>query len=353
MSTKSIIDAFDRWQKFEEPLVMATVYATEGSTYSKAGHRILIAANGDYQGLVSGGCLEGDLGEHAKSVIADGISRTLTYDLRDDADDLWGMGVGCNGVIKILLQKLAGENGYEPYRSIANCHLHSRPAVCATVVESQDEDLPLGATLIDWGDDFHSWQISGDSRDAIRRQCAGMLESTQARLVQHDSGDHPQTILYAPIKPLPRLLVLGAGPDAVPLIRMAEEIGWIVTVVDHRQAYIESGAFGTATTIHTEPGLLGKAVQFPEFSAAIIMSHHLETDRIYLDQLARSQIAFLGVLGPRDRRDRLISDLGVAGKALRKRLIGPVGIDIGADSPESIALSILAQIHQALAAPGH
>ena len=353
MSTKSIIDAFDEWRKSRNPLVMATVYGTEGSTYSKAGHRILIAANGDYQGLVSGGCLEGDLAEHAASVIEDGTSRTVTYDLRDDADDLWGMGIGCNGVIKVLLQRLDIETGYEPYQSIANCHLHSQPAVCATIIECPDSAIPLGATLIDWGNDYRSWQIPGASRTAIRQHCASMLGNEKARLVQHDMQDPPVTLLYAPIKPLPRLLILGAGPDAAPLIRMAEEIGWLVTVIDHRPAYLEAGTFGSAHRICTEPDLLRKVTDLTKFSAAVIMSHHLATDRIYLSQLASIDIDFLGVLGPRDRRDRLISELGDVGKTLKKRLVGPVGIDIGADSPESIALSILAQIHQALSGREH
>ena len=351
MSTRGIIDAFDQWQKSRDPLVMATVYGTEGLTYSKAGHRILIAANGDYQGLVSGGCLEGDLAEHAASVIDDGTSRAITYDLRDDADDLWGMGVGCNGVIKIILQRLDAASAYEPYQSIANCHLHSRPAICATIVECADDEIPLGATLIDWGNDFRSWQIPGAHRDAIRQHCASILGAGKARLVQHDMAEPALSILYAPIKPLPRLLILGAGPDAAPLIRMAEEIGWLVTVVDHRPAYLEADIFGSARRISAEPGQLKKVTDLADFSAAVVMSHHLATDRIYLEQLAAAPIPFLGLLGPRERRDRLISELGDAGKALKKKLVGPVGIDIGADSPESIALSILAQIHQALSEP--
>jgi xanthine dehydrogenase accessory factor len=351
MSTRSIIDAFDRWQKNRQPLVMATVYVTEGSTYSKAGHRILIAASGDYQGLVSGGCLEGDLAEHATSVIENGKSRTITYDLRDDADDLWGMGVGCNGVIKILLQRLDIETGYEPFQSIANCHLHSKPAICATIIECADNEIRLGATLIDWGNDYRSWGIPGAHRTAIRRQCASILGTGKPRLVQHDTQDWSLTVLYAPIKPLPRLLILGAGPDAAPLIRMAEEIGWLVTVVDHRPTYLEADIFGSARRIVAEPERLKTVTDLSKFSAAVVMSHHLATDRIYLDQLAQSHIAFLGLLGPRERRDRLISELGNAGKSLRKKLVGPVGIDIGADSPESIALSILAQIHQALSEP--
>lgn len=330
---------------------MATVFDTDGSTYSKAGHRILIAGNGDYQGLVSGGCLEGDLGEHARTVLDTGVSKAITYDLRDDADDLWGIGVGCNGILKVLLQKLDPEAGYEPFHSIAQCHLNLPETICATVVECADDSLVPGATLIDWGNDFHSWQISGIHRDPIRKHCANMFGTKKPRLVAHETGDLSFTALYAPIRTLPRLLILGAGPDAVPLIRMAEEIGWLVTLVDHRPAYIESGAFDSVRRLCIEPEKLEKKTDLSEFSAAVVMSHHLATDRAYLGQLARSDIAFLGLLGPRARRDRLISELGDHGKGLKKRLTGPVGLEIGADSPESIALSILAQIHQQVVKP--
>jgi len=352
MSTKRIIDAFEQWQRDDKALVMATVFATEGSTYSKAGHRIIIADNGDYQGLVSGGCLEGDLAEHARMVIESGISKAVTYDLRDEADEIWGMGIGCNGIIKVLLQRLDPKSGHEPFQTIAKCHLGQRAAICATVIDSEDPDLPIGATLIDWGDDHRSWQVPGVDRIPIREHCAGMQNATNPRLVIHNVQQASFTALYAPIIPLPRLLILGAGPDAIPLLRMAEEIGWLVTVVDHRPAYLESEAFTWTRALCIEPTQLEKNTNLAEFSAAVVMSHHLATDRIYLGQLARHDIPYLGVLGPRARRDRLIADLDAANAKLAGRLKGPVGLDIGADSPESIALAILAQIHRTITRPG-
>src|SRR4029079_12428316 len=104
MSVRQILEYFDARRERREPLVLATVYETAGSTYSKAGHRILLAANGDYRGLVSGGCLEGDLAERARGVIATAQAGAVTYDLRDSADDLFGLGVGCNGLLRVFLQ---------------------------------------------------------------------------------------------------------------------------------------------------------------------------------------------------------------------------------------------------------
>jgi xanthine dehydrogenase accessory factor len=349
MSTKSIIDTFERWKSDGQPLVMVTVYATDGSTYSKTGHRIIITSGGDYHGLVSGGCLEGDLAENARSVFATGKALAVTYDLRDEADEIWGMGIGCNGVIKVLLQRLDAASGFEPFQTIAACHLHRQAAVCATVVNSEYPELPGGATLIDWGEDYAAWQIPDKIHAPLRQHCAGMLSTTAPQLVEETLPTGNCTVLYAPIKPIPRLLVLGAGPDAVPLVNMAMEIGWRVTVADHRAAYLEETAFRNAHEIVCiEPNQLEKTLAVDEFSAVVVMSHHLETDRSYLEQLASSNVAYIGVLGPRARRNRLISELQQGERKLAARLKGPVGLGIGADSPESIALSIMAEIHQAI-----
>src|SRR5690606_6498005 len=123
------------WRASGEPLVLATVFETAGSTYSKAGHRILIAANGDYQGLVSGGCLEGDLAERARAVQARGVPAAVTYDMRDEADDLWGLGVGCNGLLRVFLQPLYSAEGYEPFATIAKRLIGRGRATLATVIE--------------------------------------------------------------------------------------------------------------------------------------------------------------------------------------------------------------------------
>jgi xanthine/CO dehydrogenase XdhC/CoxF family maturation factor len=156
-------------------------------------------------------------------------------------------------------------------------------------------------------------------------------------------------VLYASLKPVPRLLLLGAGLDAIPLLNMAADLGWRVTVADHRPAYLERGGLERAEqAIHVTPRALGESVSLAEFDAIIVMSHHLVTDRTYLAQLADVSVRYVGVLGPPARKERLLAGLGEAGSTLRARLRGPVGLDIGADSPESIALSILAELHATL-----
>ena len=342
MSIRRTVQRFAEWRQHGDVLVLATVYETMGSTYSKAGHRSLIAANGDYQGLVSGGCLEGDLAERASRIREARQATAITYDLRDEADDLWGLGVGCNGLIRVFLQPLVPEQDYEPFAAIARRLMGTERAAVATVIEPGGSPLALGSTLIRTADSSESWDLDAAGAERLAGGCDEALRSGDSRYVDDDSG---AGILYSVLAPVPRLLVLGAGPDAVPLVRMAAEVGWLVTVADHRPAYIDRGGFEAAERVATiDPPALGREIDLETFDAVIVMSHHLATDRTYLAQLATIGAGYVGVLGPPARKARLLEEVGAVGEKLRPRLKGPVGLDIGADSPESIAVSILAEL---------
>lgn len=341
MSVRQLLEYFHARRAAGEPLVLATVYDTLGSTYSKAGHRILIAGNGDYRGLVSGGCLEGDLAERSRAVLANDAAAAVTYDLRDEVDEIWGMGVGCNGLLRVILQPLLRERDYQPFAAIARCLAGGERAAIATVVESANGQIPAGATVIQSAASHEAWGLAPRDAERLAERARAVLAEGRAR-VEAEQG---ASVLYAPLRPIPRLLVLGAGLDAVPLVTMAAELGWFVTVADHRPAYLERGGFSRADrALLVDPAALASSLAVDEFDAIVVMSHHLATDRKYLAQLATARAAYLGVLGPRARRERLLAELEGAAPALRARLKGPVGLDIGADSPESIALSILAEL---------
>jgi xanthine/CO dehydrogenase XdhC/CoxF family maturation factor len=345
MGARHLLQSFAAWRAAGEPLVLATVYETAGSTYSKAGHRILLAANGDYRGLVSGGCLEGDLAERARGVIATAQAAAVTYDLRDSADDLWGLGVGCNGLLRVFLQPLLPANDYQPFAAIAERLAGTRTAGLATVIESARQDLAVGATAVVDEADERAFGAQAAAAEALRAAARGAMQSGTARL----ATEHGGRILCAPLHAIPKLLVLGGGLDAIPLVGMAVELGWFVTVADHRPAYLARGGFERAErTVLVEPGKLAAPLRLGDFDAIVVMSHHLATDRKYLAELAAVDVRYLGVLGPRARRDRLLADLADAAPQLEQRLKGPVGLDIGADSPESIALSILAELQSTL-----
>jgi xanthine/CO dehydrogenase XdhC/CoxF family maturation factor len=348
MTIRDLQNSFAGWREQQTPLVLASVFETQGSTYSKSGARMLISADGTFQGMLSGGCLEGDLAERALSVLASNAPQSVTYDLGKNDQDLWGLGVGCDGLMRIFLQPLLPERGYEPFAAMCEVLSGDVAGVAATVLEAGN-GIAAGATLVLQGskvvtsgvpDEFHPALL------AAARLAAAERRSTTRTI---DAGAKRLKVLTARLLPPPRLLILGAGLDAVPVLRLATELGWRATVQDHRPAYLERGDFSAAEEVVCVPAdSLAQHVVLDRHDAVIVMSHHLATDRKYLALLARSDIPYIGLLGPPDRRARLMEELGDAARSLEHRLHGPAGYDIGADGPASIALSILAEIHAEL-----
>ncbi len=347
MSLASTLGAFDAWRWAGQCLVLVTVIETEGSTYTKPGHRMVVADDGHYHGMVSGGCLEGDLAEHAREVMADGESRLVTYDLRDEADEVFGLGIGCNGLLRLLLQRLEPGTHYAPYLDIAACHRSFAGGRLALVTHSDMNNIQAGATRLQTQEGTTSWGLPENLSAPIDALLAQQAPTKHEALTV--AGQRCE-LLMSRVLPIPRLLILGAGPDAAPLVRMAAELGWRVSVADHRPAYLANPGLKTAyASTEARPGALRDQLNPDEFHAAVIMTHHLDSDRAHLAELAESGLTYIGLLGPRARRDRLLTELGPAGESLGRRLHGPVGLDLPVDSPESIALSIIAEIQQHIA----
>jgi xanthine/CO dehydrogenase XdhC/CoxF family maturation factor len=350
MTPKSLLKSFDEWRAQEQPLVLASVYETAGSTYSKAGARMLINAEGDFQGMLSGGCLEGDLAERAREVLSSQKAQMVTYDLGLNDEELWGLGVGCDGLMRIFLQPLITVNDYAPFAAIARAYEGNRREIAVTVLESDGADIEPGATLVTVGDNVEIFGLTDEAanvlQDEAKTALAGNVSSTREIRICNAKA----TVLLAVIKPRIRLLVLGAGLDAEPVALLAAELGWRVTVLDHRPAYIENGNFeGAEAVICCPADEMAGRVDLARFDAIIVMSHHLASDRNYLAQISKSEVRYVGLLGPKDRRSRLLDELGDAGSALAGRLRGPAGLDIGAVGPAAIALSIVAEMYGALA----
>lgn len=349
MMTAGLLQAFEDWSSDSEPLVLATVYETEGSTYSKAGAQMLITGDGRFHGMLSGGCLEGDLAERARQVLQSRDPLSVTYDLGQNDEELWGLGVGCDGLMRIFLQPLSADQGYEPFGTMARALAGDNNQVAATVIESSLDEIRPGATLVTVDGELAFGDIEGEAAKQLSRVIGKTLLGGRSSIqdVELDTGS--VRALFAILAPPPAVLVLGAGLDAGPVVRFAAELGWRVTVQDHRPAYVESGDFQLAEKVMCVPvDDLASSVDLDRYSAAIVMSHHLVSDRSYLGQLARSRMSYIGLLGPVDRRIRLIDELGGAGKKLEGRIHGPAGLDIGGRGPASIALSIVSEMHQAL-----
>ncbi len=350
MTAKQLSESFTQWIRDGQPLVLASVYATEGSTYSKTGDQMLIDEHGIFQGMLSGGCLEGDLAIRAQVVIESGRPQRVSYDLADDNDELWGLGVGCDGVMRIFLQPLDAANGYEPYATIANLRSGRDDAVAAMLIETSDDSVHTGAVCIVKGSISCELGLSGEPGLVVHEKAATLLTSKQTGIWTHDLRNGEIRVLYTHIVPVVRVLVLGAGLDAEPVVKFASELGWQCTVVDHRPAYINNNNFADAHKALCCPAEeLSVTVAIDDFDFALVMSHHLASDRAYLKQIATADISYVGLLGPAGRRERLLKEMGDGVESLRPRLHGPAGLDIGGRGPAAIALSIVAEMQTALA----
>ena len=347
MTPGNLLKSFSKWRKLQEPLVLASVFETEGSTYSKAGARMIINSQGDFQGMLSGGCLEGDLAERARAVLDSGKAQTVSYDLGVNGEELWGLGVGCDGLMRIFLQPLLAEHDYAPFEAIARAYEGDQLEIAATVLES--EDIEPGATLVTSGDSAESFGLKDAEATVLQDEARAALAGRTSLTKSVQIGKATATVLLAMVTPRVRLLMLGAGLDAEPVTRLAGELGWRVSVVDHRPAYIDNGHFDEAEeVICCAVEDMSGHVELSGFDAAIVMSHHLASDRQYLAQLSKSDISYVGLLGPKERRRRLLAELGDAAAALDGRLHGPAGLDIGAVGPAAIALSIISEIYSVL-----
>ena len=337
-----LLPLFERERAAGRALAVGMLVHTAGSTYRKPGALMLIAANGDYSGLLSGGCLESDLREHARTVILSGEPRAVHYDLRAPDELLWGLGLGCEGAMHILLLRAGAENDWQPLAHLAGALAAHAATAIGVVTESARVDLPVGTLTLPTG--AQPRPTPALEAPAVRAALAQCAVDGQVGWVE---GESPAWRLFVvPLSLPPRILVLGAGPDAAPLVDFAARLNWKVTLVDHRPAYAVAAHFPSAErVILARPDALPEALDLTHFSAAVVMSHHLPSDLGYLRALAETTIPYVGLLGPAVRREKLLSELGAGAHSLRTRLHAPVGLPLGGRTPESIALAIVAELH--------
>ena len=339
LGTPALLD-FYRARRNDDALVLATIIGTVGSTYRKPGAMMLVARDGQFEGLISGGCLEGDLLHHAAEVFDSGTPKRVTYDMHADDDLVWSLGLGCDGVIHLLLQRLERDRSFGFLEQLEHAQRLRRPVLLALVTQS-DGTLPVGAH----GYLDSAGNAEGDpSLQSLLGGCAGCRPDWRFKSVRFGDDEAGEAIaIHVPLTP--RVLICGAGPDAVPLACMLAELGWEVVVVDHRPAFAKADRFpARCTVLQTRPERLTDVLAPESLDAAVVMSHHLENDSAYLACLASHEIPYVGVLGPKARRMRLATLAGITERAL----FGPVGLDIGAELPASIALAVAAEIHAVL-----
>lgn len=348
---REVVAALSRAAEDGDSVVLATVVRVTGSSYGGVGARMVIGTDGSTVGLVSGGCLESDLAEHARKVYATGRAEIVTYDTREDDDAPWGLGLGCNGLIEVLLEPLPPPRARDVAALIDRALAADSPSVIATVIRVTDSETGLpgvGSHALLGGPDVQligEWGSGSDLADAAKHVDEALAAGRRGLV--RELG--PVEIAFEVVMPSVRLIVCGTGPDAAPVARIASQLGWDVTVVDHRPlTSAHSSRFPGARVGECAEALrLADAVPLTPRSAAVVMSHHFARDRDYVQALIAADVAYLGVLGPRARTERMVAEL-TTGNArpptIGDRFFAPVGLDLGGEGPDAIALAIISQV---------
>jgi len=333
--TRLILDAASRLFTRGQVVVLATVVRVSGSAYRRPGARMLIAANGETFGSVSGGCLESDLTRKAWWRTQDGPS-VVVYDSTADADTAWRLGLGCNGVVHVLLERVS-RNRPGPLAFIGRCVAENRNGVIATVFRADPETgVALGSRLTLDADGMALSPFSRDLADCIRRDAAACMASGRGMTIAYQRPAGEIELAFEIVRPPIRLVVFGGGFDVPPVVDAAKALGWLTTVVSRRR----TASCGNDAIIATAD-MACDHLRPDARTAAVVMNHNVAADRDALAALLRSGAGYIGVLGPKVRTEQMLEELEHGGSG---RLYAPVGLDIGADSPEEIAAAIVAQV---------
>jgi xanthine dehydrogenase accessory factor len=329
-----------------ERMALATIVAVRGSTYRRPGARLLVPEDGSPVGNLSGGCLEGDVADMARVVMDEGRARLAGWDLTADDDAVWGLGLGCNGAIEVFIEP--AENAAQVAGALRAALAEERPISVVTVVESSRAGIEPGARLVVRPDGTTDGTLGDPAVDTAALDVATALLRTERSEVC-TLADGVRAFVEVLDPPL-RLIVCGAGHDAIPLVRASSVLGWNVTVVDDRPGFLTHDRFPEATRFVAvdAPEDAAKAAGIDGRTFAVVMTHNFLRDKEYVRSLLGSPAAYIGMLGPGARTERLLMELRDDGVQItdadRERIHGPAGLDLGGEGPEEIAQAIVAEI---------
>ena len=332
--TERILEALTLARAAGQRAAVATVVRVRGSAYRREGTRILICEAGTHECLLSGGCLEPMVTDAAARVIATGEPVLSTYNLEEDS--VWGLSIGCSGAVDIYIERVDDDPVTRAWLEVL---AHGQPAVRVTALSGGS-----GSLLVTEQDVVGSTGNSALDAQAIAEARARLSAPTSQAGVDHVGG---ADLFFEISEPPPRLVIFGAGHDAQPLAQQAWTVGFDVTVVDVREGFL-AGRFPGATLVAAHFSEFADRVPLGPRSYVVIMNHHLERDRESLRFALASPAPYLGVLGPRSRFQKLLVALANEQPPPRPaslaRVRSPVGLALGAETPEEIAVSILAEI---------
>ncbi|CAN5731639.1 XdhC family protein [soil metagenome] len=353
---KDIIRAFELAQIQGKRTALAMVVHVAGASYRRPGARMLVTDEGEITGAISGGCLEGDALRKSLLVIAQQKPMVVTYDTMDEDDAKFGVGIGCNGVIQVLFEPIDPLKANNPIELLKKIAAKRQDAVLITLFSLQNKKAAQTGTcllLLENG-------VLEQTNDAILQHdffvaaAQIALEKESSTFKNYLFGNENITAFIEYIKPPVSLVVIGAGNDVLPLVEMAAILGWETTVADGRPGYAKQERFvsGCQVLVSKPENVLNK-ISIDKQTVFVLMTHNYNYDLAMLRALIKKDIVYIGSLGPKKKLDRMLEELKQEGNEISAKqlsaIYGPVGLNIGAENSEEIALSIIAEIKAVLA----
>jgi xanthine/CO dehydrogenase XdhC/CoxF family maturation factor len=337
-----------------EQAVLATVVDLKGSGYRLPGARMLIAENGEAYGTVSGGCLEADVLARAKKVLKNGKPDVFVYDTTAEENSVFSLNMGCRGVIRILLEPVKRDSRMiESFRSVWN--ERRRETIATYIGGDQGKQLAIGVRI------WVGPENSISDPDGLVELFPGIDDDL---FTFHDSSAPFDTIRYVnengegefafeTLSPPVLMMILGAGADAVPLADIGHDLGWQICVIDHRPAFLSKERFGNAEELRLVDRESTGLSSVDKMTSIVSINHNYDRDKNSIAAALRTDAFYIGALGPKKRTQQILDELNQSGEAFSPdalaKLHYPVGLDIGATAPETIAVSIIAEIQSTLA----
>jgi xanthine dehydrogenase accessory factor len=347
---KAILDKYKKIDFTAHQAALATVVRVRGSSYRSPGARMLITDDGKWVGSISGGCLEGDALRKARQVMLENAPKTVTYDTREESNQNLGIGLGCNGVIDILIEPLSEKNhSIQLYERIVKAN---QPIVLATIFRAPS---CIGQKLyLQPESNFVSEFSSNTLTNLVQEDLKNVYASKRSTAKTYEIEGEEHEVFLEMIQPSISLLIFGGGFDARPVSQLAKSVGWEVEVTDECVAHIAPLFFPEADKLSLcHRDFIDRDFRITSYTACVLMSHNYEYDRDVLRKLLKKEAPYIGILGPRKRFDKMMQEFSQEGIVIapeqQQRIHSPIGLDIGAEAPDEIAISIIAEIQSRFA----
>lgn len=357
---KEIEDIIRSWKKAQEAgkkTALATVVHVEGSSYRRPGARMLVTEDGELTGAISGGCLEGDALRKALLAISQQQNKLVTYDTTDEDDIQFGVQLGCNGIVHILFEPIDPAITNHPVALLEKAMSTGKETVIVTLFSLTAYDgVQPGTCLLHAHGVVHSNMANPVWEKITSNDIKEVLNTRTSLLREYKLDENIISGLIELVKPPVSLIIVGAGNDALPLVKIANTLGWHTTIVDGRPGHANRQRFPDARYIITgKPAIAMEQIRPGAQTAFVLMTHNYNFDKSMLQLLLGQPYDYIGVLGPGRKLERMLKELeeetGIAiTDAILSNIYGPTGLDIGSETAEEIALSIMAEIKMVLSA---